>query len=89
MIQKLIIDGKQACGRCGQNGAAIKCKTCKTWYHGNSCSEIFLTQNFKQEVVCLKCLTENVHNEISATKKDQLEQKLWIKDDKSVYRDYV
>ena len=47
MIQKLIIDGKQSCGWCGQNGAAIKCKSCKTWYHGNICSEIFLTSNFK------------------------------------------
>lgn len=47
-----------------------------------------MAKNFKQEMVCLWCLYGNIQNEISLSKKEQLEQKLWNKDDKSVYKDY-
>lgn len=47
-----------------------------------------MARNFKQEFVCLKCLFTNVNQEISQAKKEQLENKLWNKDEKSVFKDY-
>lgn len=88
MIQKLILEGKHTCTWCEQVGSSIKCRTCSSWYHGNICSELFMARNFKQEFVCLKCLYTNVNQEISQAKKEQLENKLWNKDEKSVFKDY-
>ena len=86
-IQKLILDEKLTCHRCSLPGASIICRQCDKAYHGFECSEIYMTQNFRRELVCIECLYRNHPQEISEAKHEQLTAALW-KRDLSIFKDY-
>lgn len=66
----------QECTRCGVYGATVTCSKCHQPYHGYRCSYLRMAKDYKNSLVCLRCLKSNISEHLSDTFLDKVDSNL-------------